>query len=695
MTKTLSNVAVAVTAALLALAPLEARDQIDLGGNWRFAVDPQKRGEANGWNAKVSDSDWTQVTVPHCWPVDPRYQYTGPAWYRRAFPTPPYLTGRHARLVFEGVFYHAAVWLNGRLVGEHEGGYTEFEFDVTRFLTPGGENQLAVRVDNSWSDETIPASRPGPRAADQVYPWWNYGGIVRPLRLEIGAPVYISRQRAIAVPESGDGSTRLSSTVWIRNTSAAAAQVTVSQAPEIETGALAMPDLGLRRSVTVPPQGTVAVDFAARMPRASVRLWDQDHPVLYRMRTSLSEAGGRGEIDSHTATFGIRKVETRGRQLLLNGEPIRMGGGNRHSDHPKYGLIEPAEVIDLDMTLMKNGGMELSRISHYPVSAAVLDWADRHGLLIIEECSNWGFTATQMDSPAMRTKFQRQLREIVERDWNHPSVIGWSVGNEYSSDQPAGVRWTKDMAAFVRELDPSRLTTLASNHAAGTGFTRPEEEGSHWVDLICVNIYGNMARVEADLDRVHQRWPDRVFLVSEFGSLPANTYPAEARADYIRRFAEVIRRRPYIAGASIWSFNDYRSRYPGTADDGYRHLGAVTADRKPTAMYHALSEEFSPALIESARQTAGKGAASFDVTVAARADFPAYTLRNYRVRCSWLESGRAVRTAEAPLPVLAPGASATVTCATQQPPSSWNAPVRVEVVRPTGHTTVGVTVPAR
>jgi beta-glucuronidase len=204
-----------------------------------------------------------------------------------------------------------------------------------------------------------------------------------------------------------------------------------------------------------------------------------------------------------------------------------------------------------------------------------------------------------------------------------------------------------------------------------------------------------MARVEADLDRVHERWPDRAILITEFGSLDANTYPPEARAAYIRRFAEVVRRRPYIAGASIWSFNDYRSRYPGTAADGYRHLGAVTADRKPTAMYQALTEEFSPALIASVRQTAGKGTTSFDVTVAARADFPSYTLRDYRVRCSWLESEQVVRSAETPLPVLAPGAKATVTCATQQPPTGWNTPVRVEVIRPTGHPTVEVTVPAR
>jgi beta-glucuronidase len=405
--------------------------------------------------------------------------------------------------------------------------------------------------------------------------------------------------------------------------------------------------------------------------------------------------GSQGEIDAHTATFGIRRIETRGRQLLLNGEPIRMGGGNRHSDHPKYGLIDPAEVIDLDMTLMKNGGMELSRISHYPVSTSLLDWADRHGALIIEECSNWGFMAAQLDSEGMRAKFKRQLSEIIERDWNHPSVIGWSVGNEYESDVPAGVRWTREMSAFVRGLDPSRLTVLASNHAAGTRFTKPEDEGSHWTDLICVNIYGSMARVEADLDRVHERWPDRVFLVTEFGSLDANTYPPEARADYIRRFAEAVRQRPYIAGASIWSFNDYRSRYPGTAADGYRHLGSVGVDRKPTPMYHALSEEFSPALIANVRQTPGKGAASFDVTVAARADFPAYTLRNYKVRCSWLESGRVIRTAETELPVLAPGAEGTATCATEQPPTGWNTPVRVEIVRPTGHTTVEVTVPAR
>ena len=201
--------------------------------------------------------------------------------------------------------------------------------------------------------------------------------------------------------------------------------------------------------------------------------------------------------------------------------------------------------------------------------------------------------------------------------------------------------------------------------------------------------------MEQLLDLIHSRWPDRVVLISEFASLDLENWADEARADYVRQYIELLRRRPYIAGASVWTFNDYRSRWPAVTADGYRHFGAITADRHTTALYRALRQQFAPALIESARPTSGERALSVDVTVAARADFPAYTLRDYKVRCSWLEGTKVTASSEAPLPLLRPGSKATVTCAADHQLHRWEAAVRIEVVRPTGFVVTEFTSPAR
>jgi len=185
----------ALTAVLLLSATAVAgfaRDHVDLNGPWRFAIDPVACGEQNGWHQPAgSIQNWAEVVVPHCWNVDPRFPFTGTAWYRRTFSLPPGSARRHARLNFGGVFYRAKVWLNGQPVGEHEGGYTPFQFDVTDVIHWSGENLLAVEVDNSWDTTTLPGARIGKLPQEQVYPWFEYGGIVRPVSLVLTDPVHV------------------------------------------------------------------------------------------------------------------------------------------------------------------------------------------------------------------------------------------------------------------------------------------------------------------------------------------------------------------------------------------------------------------------------------------------------------------------------------------------------------------------
>ena len=451
----------------------------------------------------------------------------------------------------------------------------------------------------------------------------------------------------------------------------------------------------LAAEASIPPRSTVPVTARVNLPREQVKLWDVDHPHLYTLHTRLWRNGdksGATTDEPEAVAFGIRKLEARAGQLHLNGEPIRMGGGNRHADHPRFGSMDPPEVIETDLRQMKRANMEFCRISHYPVSELLLDWADRHGALIIEEGVNWQLTEAQMDSPEIRRKFQSQMQEMIERDWNHPSVIGWSVGNEYPSETLSGLSWTKDMVEFVRNIDNTRLLTFASDRAGLPKIASPEAEGSRYVDLVCVNIYQDYAE---KLDRIHALWPDKPVMVSEFAASGHVNLSAGEYEIYFRKMLEVFRGRPYVVGAAVWTYNDYRSRYPKTETDGYRRYGAVTAERQPKPAYDLLAGEFSPVVIQDGRAARDRAntAVVVSTSICARADFPAYPLRDYAVRCQILDkAGEVLDTQTITLPLLKPGDQHPLNAAFRLASSARPALVRLEVVRPTGFVTTATEV---
>src|SRR5919109_5198532 len=182
-----SKVATMATDPMLAILPVS----IPLSGEWYFSIDKDGDGEGQGWaDPNFDDSAWTTMQVPHTWNVMPEYsEYEGFAWYRRTFKVPPESQDAHLRLRFEAVFYLSRIWLNGEYLGEHEGGYTPFEFDVTSIVKPGEENVIAVQVDNLRATDRIPVVI----TPNWSFDWWNYGGITREVSLEITNQTYIAR----------------------------------------------------------------------------------------------------------------------------------------------------------------------------------------------------------------------------------------------------------------------------------------------------------------------------------------------------------------------------------------------------------------------------------------------------------------------------------------------------------------------
>ncbi|HEY0944719.1 MAG TPA: beta galactosidase jelly roll domain-containing protein, partial [Opitutaceae bacterium] len=206
----------------LAVALHAQSAKTSLDGEWLFALDPVGVGVEQEWFKPGLPTDkWDKVSVPHCYTVDPRYHYfTGTTWYLRNFPA-TVSEGVRTFLRFEAVFYKAQVWLNGKMVGEHEGGYTPFEFDVTGLLA--AENLLAVRVNNAWDQTTIPGSKTkvGYQSLNygQQYPWMNYGGITREVRLITRPELYLEKVKIDAIPDLNAGTARLAVQAFVRNES--------------------------------------------------------------------------------------------------------------------------------------------------------------------------------------------------------------------------------------------------------------------------------------------------------------------------------------------------------------------------------------------------------------------------------------------------------------------------------------------
>ena len=642
-------------------------DAIPLHGQWSFAMDTREVGATKGWyKDNYAVGAWDKVSVPHCFSVDPRYQfYTGTVWYRKSFPW-QVQSGKRILLHFDAAYYATTVWLNNQKIGTHEGGYTPFHFDITDYLK-SGENVLAVSVNNdTWQTGSIPGAKDHGNANDPFPGWINYGGLIRPVYLTIEPELYLENLKIDAQPDLARGTATIRLQARVRNASSQ------TQSPKLTTSVLfgnqTLKLAWKNASASVVAGKTGLLEAETSLKATDVKLWSLDSPQLYQLQAVVGS-------DTLSSSFGIRKVEVKNAQLLLNGQPIRLAGGNRVVDYPSLGSLEPDWLVEKDFRLMKEAGMEFHRLTHYTPSETFYDLADRYGMLIITEAGNWQLTPTQMDNDTIRQKFKQQFREMAERDWNHPSVIAYSVGNEYLSETPSGQRWTKDMMVYGKSLDPSRLFTFASMRLNILP-AKPEDEATQYCDFVSTNTYGNHAKI---FDHIHALYPDKPILISEWG-VRADTPTGEAgQVSHLENVMAEIRKRPYIVGASWWSFNDYQSRHVGTNPNGYRPWGLVGPERNKRPLYHAHRREMSPVTLEKVRfQAGGQGIHQLVVRVKNRSDFPAYASKNYT-----LKMGEATFN----LPDLAPGESAEMTL----PVRGFEQKLMLEIVKPTGYSVISET----
>ena len=415
----------------------------------------------------------------------------------------------------------------------------------------------------------------------------------------------------------------------------------------------------------------------------SPRLWHFDHPHLYRLIARLS--GGH----TFETTFGIRLIEARGGGFYLNGERVRLMGVERMAgSNPEYGMAEPESWIAHDHDDMKELNCVYTRV-HWQQDRRVLDYCDRHGILIQTEVPTWGGDTfrgmgAEPDADIMQNGLE-QLREMIARDRNHPCVFSWGICNEIGGQNPPAAAFARRMYAEAKALDPTRLVTYASNSLEKT----PGKDVAGLMDYVMWNEYyeswygGTPADMARNLDEIHRAFPEKPIVISEYGYCACTPERPEGdgrRIEVLRAHNAVFRNTDYVAGLIFFCYNDYRTHIgdKGTGVMKQRVHGVVDVygARKPS--WQVLREEASP--LESVEVTDRAG--ELDVTVHARPSVPCYTLRGYTVRAVIYGDGAIpVERVEAALPVLEPGQEATVTMPIQ---AKAAVRVQVDVMRPTG-----------
>jgi beta-galactosidase len=431
-------------------APGERRASFDAG--WRF----QKGDPAGAERPELADAAWRALDLPHDWaiegPFDPKISphvgslpAYGPAWYRKRFTVPEAARGRFYSIEIDGAMSNATVWLNGRELGGRPYGYIGFGFDLTPHLRFGAENVIAVRL----------------APEEHSSRWYPGAGLYRHVWIDATGPVHVARWGTyVTTPEVTEAEATVSVRTDLRNRETSVARVkletTVLDADGKQVGRAAS-EVNLAADATQ----TVPVRVVVARPQR----WDLDRPYLY---TAVSTVR-RGDVilDRYTSPFGIRTIEWgAGKGFVLNGRPVRFQGVCNHHDLGALGTAVNRRATERQLEILKRMGANAIRTSHNPPSPELLELADRMGFLVMDEAFDmWA----KPKVPNGHAKFfeawgETDLRDMIRRDRNHPSIVMWSIGNEVLEQKDAeGWKTARRLADIGHEEDRTRPVTAGFN----------------------------------------------------------------------------------------------------------------------------------------------------------------------------------------------------------------------------------------
>jgi beta-glucuronidase len=556
-----------------------ARQSTSLNGQWHIIVDPYDTGYfdyrrepydakekiSGGFGLDHAAKDKTELVeynfdtsptlnVPGDWNSQDSklFYYEGSVWYRTKFDAKKSAPNHRLFIYFGAANYEADVYLNGKKLGKHVGGFTPFAYEVTRSVKDK-DNSLVVRVNNNRHAEAVPTVNTD---------WWNYGGITRDVLLVETPETFISN--FLVRLKSGTTNT-IEAEVWLDG-KALEQPVTIS-----------LPTLGLKGGTKTDAKGVGHVDF----PDAKVALWTPQNPVL----NDVSIAAGDDHLSDRV---GFRTIATSGTNILLNGKPVFLRGVSIHEENPLRGARawSPADA-QLLLGRAKELGCNFVRLAHYPHNEHMARLADEMGLMVWEEIPV--YWTIQWTNAATLANAQKQLNDLISRDQNRASVVVWSVANETPVSE-ARTKFLKSLVDEARTLDGTRLVSAAmevhSDHK-NENHKIVDDPFGEYTDLLSFNEYvGWYDGLPEKIDRItwSLKYQKPVF-ISEFGADAKQGVHADAltrfseeyQADVYRRTLPMLGRIPGFSGCTPWILFDFRSPrrlLPGV-QDGWNLKGLI------------------------------------------------------------------------------------------------------------------------
>lgn len=575
-----------------------------LDGLWNFKFDPAGEGEQQGWQKGFDNG--IKMPVPASFndfftDKDAR-EYTGDFWYSRHFFVPDYFKGQEIQIRFGAATHRAVVYVNGQEIRSHEGGFLPFTADVTDAVKFGQENVVAVKVNNELHRDALPAGdtatlKNGKKMAKPFFDFYNYSGLNRSVHL-------------LAVPKKG---------IYDYSTSydLGESKATVHYSVRAESGSNVKASLIDENGQVVATNEGKSGDLIVTQPK----LWNVRDAYLYTIQFKLLDQDQ--VIDEYQDQIGLRTVEIKGHEILVNHKSVYLRGFGRHEDSIYAGRAFDLNVERRDMNLMKWIGANSFRSSHYPYDEQVYRFADREGILVIDEVPAVGFKMAAASflgglnqsffdgdwTKELYKKHLDQINDMIQRDKNHPSVLAWSLFNEPDTSTDSAVPYFEKLFAATANLDPEkRPRTFTLNEDD----TYEKSKCLKFPDFYLLNRYPGWyhkwgyeisdgeAGLRAELDEWQKSDIDKPIVFSEYGAdtepglhkLPSIMWSEEYQIELLEMFNRVFDSYDFIRGEQPWNLADFQTVEGNMRVNGNKK-GIFTRDRQPKAAAFYLRKRWT------------------------------------------------------------------------------------------------------
>jgi beta-glucuronidase len=555
--------------------------KISLNGEWRFFIDSENTGISNAlWGEDwILDqySSLRKINLPNNWNIIPELEkYEGIVWFFHIINNleDEKLENSDLFIQFKAVNYNTCLWINGINCGKHEGNFIPFKFKIEPNVFKK-QNCIAVRVENLRKKNRIPTfSRD----------WFNWGGIYRDIDLFLCKKYRIDWVGVKTTILKG-GQSKVEVMYEIQNPKPASEgyQKIISW-KLFSLGTLSSQESRKKEPILV-DSGAISTHLSKGTFSffiKNAKLWSIQNPQLYQLQLFLQESQ-----EPYIIRFGIREIKIVGENLFLNNKSVSLKGVSLHEELMPYGRAIPKEKRREDARNIKKLGFNALRTGHYPHDESIYEICDEEGLLVLEEIPvYWGIDFR--DNQVLR-KATQMTRDMIRRDFNHPSIIMWSVGNEIPILRKDCQQFMAVLIKYAKALDPSRIATCVLEFWASLVTPRKIIKA---FDILCINqyigwYYFNVYCLNLFLDSLHQRFKDRIIFVTEFGagakygvhdssSLPMK-FSEERQASIIGHSIKIMNSKVYINGWFIWIYRDFRSHMHLNAfQEGFNRKGIIS-----------------------------------------------------------------------------------------------------------------------